>query len=311
MLMSTMFMQGKFSDALNLATSSITQTGVPFHPMHVRSRSVVASFLLGLGASVRAEELVNDAQEDSIEHFGPEHLATIGAQFRLAQALFQLEDSAKQDRAQQVAAVLLPICREAAQKGIEPFAHAYTYLVGQLISPTSSDVALAEDVNRRVLEQPLTPLLRLRNLYAGALVKIHTGDTKGAMDFLQEIIESPVAYSWRPGPGDLAFFILRNAEDALAGMLLKSGDKAAAEHVYRRSLLRRQEAERPDHYQINLAKQRLATFLAKLGNDEEARRLLTEARMELAGAPKCFDWLQDRIDEDITNLHLQGNRPYP
>ena len=304
MLLSAMFMQGKVSHALDLATSSIPQTSAPFHPMHVRNQSVVGSFLLGLGALERAEQQVNSALEESVVHLGPEHLATIEAQFRLAQALFQQDDGAKQARVQEIATGLLPICRAAAQAGSEPFSHAYTFIVGHLKSPTSADVLLAGDVNRRVLGQPLTPLLRLRNLYAGALVKIHSSDTEGAKDFLQEIIESPVAYSWHPGPGDLPFFVLRNAEDALARVLLESGDQAAAARVYRRSIVRCEEAERPDHYQITFAKQRLATFLAEQDNHEEARQLLTEAKVDLADAPKCFDWLRERVDEDIMGLQL-------
>ena len=238
--------------------------------------------------------------EDGLTHLGPEHFVTIEAQFWLARALAAQDDRAKQVQARAIFATLLPFGRPLAQTGEdERFSYGFTCVVGHLESPTSADVKLALKVNQRVLGQPLRPLFRLRNLHAGALVKNQSGDTEGAMAFLREIIESPVAYGWSAIAGDSPFLILRNTEDLLARILLELGDKADAEKVYRDAVTRREDVKSQDKFQIIFAKQRLAEFLLEQSNKEEAHELLGAAQDALRDAPECFDWLRERIQEDL------------
>ena len=295
-----MFQQGKFDEAIEVAMVQPDPDDWPVRlpPVYVRSRSVVGSILLALGNFERAEEILRDSLDASQAHLGPDHAATLEAQFRLIRAMLSRDDSAKQAQARKMMTNLLPIVRNLAKTGRESLGYAYAFIIGNLESPTGDDVELALSVNQQLLQQPLSMNRRLRNLYAGALVKKHAGNLAGAETFLREIIESPAAYTWA-AYSDSPFFVLRNTEDVLAYMLLESGDKARAEQVYRDAITRRETAKRPDQYQIIFAKQRLARFLREQGNDAEATELLAAENDALADAPRCFEWLRERIHEDL------------
>ena len=129
---------------------------------------------------------------------------TVEAQFQLAQALNGQDDSEKQLRAQEIFAKLLPIAREGSQTEDEAHIHGYTYIVGNLQSPSLGDVKRALDANRQVLGQKLNRVYRLRNLYAGALVHNQAGNTEQSKALLEEVLENAerlrlVGSRWRPG----------------------------------------------------------------------------------------------------------------
>ncbi len=294
-----LFQQGKFGDTFELVRWTDTNIHAQLPPMHVRSQTVVGCFLMGLGDVEGAEVLFRHAVEDS-KQLRQGNYATLEAQYWLGMALVGQDDAARQAQGREILVALLAIGRRVAEGGDdERFSFGFTNAVGHLDSPTMADVKLALDVNRRVLQQPLRPLARLRNLYAGALVRNHSGETANAMALLQEVIKSPFAYGWFEIAGDSPFLILRNAEDLLAQLLLDSGKVEAAEAVYRRGIERREQATRPDRYQLIFAQQRLAAFLLRHGDKEKARSLLTTAQNGLRDAPECFDWLRERIQDDL------------
>ena len=82
-------------------------------------------------------------------------------------------------------------------------------------------------------------------------------------------------------------------------MLAESRNVLGAEQVYRRAIDRRKTSTRPDRYQILLSEVRLAQFLQDYGNREEARELLATAQGSWADAPECFDWLVERINNEL------------
>ena len=228
LLMTAMFSQGRINEAIEDARATAEYPRAPSHPTFGRTRTVVGFHYLGFGDFESAEQQCNLAAEHGITHMGREHFATREAQFMLAQALASQDDIAKQARAQDIFAKLLPITRAGVQTEDELNTYAFTYIVGSLQSPSPDDVQLALEANQRVLEKPLNRAYRLRNLYAGALVQHQAGNVEEAKEMFQQVLESNV-YRWFGVGGDPAYFILRNAEDNLARMLLSSGNTTAAE----------------------------------------------------------------------------------
>ena len=305
LLMTAMFSQGRISEAFDVARDTAIDPRATSHPTFGRTRKVVGYHYLGLGDFENAERQSRIAVEHGMSHFDHIHSATIDARLQLAQALTSQDDSEKQIRAQEIFARLLPIAREGSQTDDEPYIYSYTYIVGSLESPSSEDVKRALEVNRRVREQRLSSVHRLRNLYAGALVQNQAGNAEEAKALLQEVLEMPSSYGWWGMGADPAYFILRNAEDDLTRMLLSSANEVEAEQVYRDAITRRGLDTRPDQFQIVFAKHRLARFLLAQGKSEEARELLVAVQASLASAPDCLEWLKKRTQQDIASAEEQ------
>ena len=299
-LLASMFRRGAFDEAIEFGLEETDPEAWPdpTPPMCVRSRAMVAEILLGLGDFERAEQLFRATLEKSEASLGPDDMMTLVARYGLVQALVVQRHPEKQDEAQEMLARLAPIVRQLAADGRESLVAALVFLIGNSESPTTEDLQTALQSSRKALKQSLFPCRRLRQLYAGALVHRHTRDSATAMRYLREIIELPTAYVWHPAPGDAPFYVLRNAEDLLAEILLDSGDTAGAIDVYRQAIKRREEAERPDRYQVLLARYRLGKFLLLQGQSEQSQAVLTALQSDLTDVPRCFEWLKERIQQE-------------
>ena len=311
-LVASMFQRGGHNEAIRFALEQTNPETwpTPVPQMCVRARAMVSHLLYGLGDFERAEQIAREMVEKGETYYGPEDLATIEARYALIQTLVA-QRKTKQVETQQQLESILPTLRKLSLNGVEAQRAAFAFVVGHLDSPSAEDVQLSLELNTQLLKQPLWPNRRIRNLYAGALVHRHAGDLTTAQKFLREIVQSPASFVWHPAMGDFPFSVLRNAEDLLVETLLESEDNAAAEQVYRDAITRRENAQRPDKYQIIFAKQRLARFLTEHDGEEEARELLQAACSELVSAGECFEWLRkqvDRLGKQVDRLGKQVDR---
>ena len=304
-LLAAMFQQGRVDKAINLGLEKTDPTHWPdpVPQMCVRSRTIVANALIGVGDYDRAAQILRDNVARSESQFGSADIATLEARYSLIQALVRQRNPNDRDALQKELLAILPTVRQLAATGAEAICSALHFLMGNLESPTDTDVQSAVALNNELLQRPLLDLRRLRNLYSGALIHIHAGNFSAAQQYLLDIIESPISYTWHPGPGDAPFYVLRNAEDVLAEMLVDQENQAGAERVYREAIKRRQSARHPDKYQILFAKQRLAKFLIEHREEhDEALDLLQSARADLESAGECFTWLRKSVDSDLLLL---------
>lgn len=307
-LLASMFRRGAFDEAINFGLDETDPQAWPdpTPPMCVRTRAAVSFMLLGLGDFERAEQVFRATLEKSEANLGPNDMMTLVARYGLVQALIVQRHPEKQDEAQEILTQMTPIGRRFAADGRESLVAAFLFAIGNCESPAADDLQMALQSSRNVLTQTLLPCRRLRQLYAGALVHRHAGDIVTAKRYLREIIESPTAYVWDPAPDDAPFYILRNAEDLLAGVLLDSGDKAGAIVVYREAITRREAAERPDRYQILLARYRLGKFLLAQGQSEQSQAVLTALQHELTEVPRCFEWLNAHLQKDLASMKIDS-----
>ena len=301
-LMTALFQQGKYDEAFELAHLLQKNEPRPLPPSYVQSKNVVGCWLLELGDVRGAQEQLRTAWEDGRSYLGADQFATRECQFWLALGLAGDESAERRALAQDIFQELLTSLGDTSRLNSEPSAYQCASIIGHLLSPADEDVKLASEVNVQLLEQPLLPMRRLRNLYVGALLKNHAGDKDGAIRCLTEITELPVGNTWHPMPGVVPLYIRRNAEDLLAQILTDSKENLRAERVYRTALAHHLRTTSPDQFQIVLAKERLANFLRTQGELEEARELLTAASEELIDVPTCFDWLRTKVSMSLAQL---------